>query len=71
MSATLPPVKVGDILKLAVNKIGNNGDPVMVHEGFVIFLKDPKTTSFQLGRIFEVKITKVSQKFAFAERTSG
>ena len=66
---TIPPIKVGDILKLAIKKLGKEGDPVMIHEGFVIFLKNGVDRSFQLNAMIEVKITKVLPKFAFAEKT--
>jgi len=64
-----PPIKVGDVLKLGVVRIGGEGDPVMIHEGFVIFLKNHQKKGFQLGTMIEVKITKVMSKFAFAEKT--
>lgn len=63
-----PNVKVGDVLKLTVNKIGNNGDPMMLHDGFVIFLKEAEKKGFDVGVQMDVKIIKVLDKFAFAER---
>ena len=67
-----PPVKVVDVLKLGVTNFGKDGgDPMMVHRGFVIFLKDPEKKAIQLNVLIEIKITKVFQRFAFAERTNG
>ena len=41
----------------------------MIHEGFVIFLKDTRR-GVQLNTMVEVKITKVFSNYAFAERTN-
>ena len=65
---TEPPVKVGDVLKLGVVKFGRDGDPIMIHKKFIIFLKDVKRMAIQLNALIEVKITKVLPNFAFAER---
>ena len=65
------PVKVGDVLKLGVTNFGKDGgDPMMVLQGFVIFLKDPEKKPIQLNTLIEIRITKVFQKFSFAERTN-
>lgn len=66
-----PPVKVGDILKLGIVRIGKDGDPIMIHRKFIIFLKDMEKRAVQLNTLIEVKITKVFPNFAFAERTNG
>ena len=65
-----PPIKFGDILKLGVQRFGKNGDPIMVHKGFIIFLKDVEKKGFHLNELLEIRITKVLSKFAFAERTN-
>ena len=62
------PVKAGDVLKLAVTKLGSKGDPMMVHKEFVIFLKDAAIKGWEMNKLMEVKITKVCSKFAFCER---
>lgn len=67
----IPPVKVGDVLRLGVSKIGKDGDPIMIHKKFIIFLKDKERKAIQLNTFIEVKITKVLPNFAFAERTNG
>ena len=66
-----PPIKVGDVLKLGVTKFGRDGDPIMVHKEFVIFLKGIEKRGVELNKIIEIKIIKVMPKFAFAERTDG
>ena len=66
-----PPVKVGDILKLAVVRFGINGDPIMMLRGYIIFLKGLEKRGVELQMLIEIKITKVFPHFAFAERTNG
>lgn len=66
-----PPVKVGEILKLGIVRIGINGDPIMMLNRFVIFLKGLEGRGVELNTLVEIKITKVMPKFAFAERTNG
>ncbi len=63
-----PPVKVGDELKLGVTKFGRDGDPIMEHKGYIIFLKDIEKGGVHLNTMFEIKITKVMPRFALAER---
>ena len=61
-------VKVGDVLKLGVVRFGKKGDPIMIHNGLVIFLKNlDKKGGVQLNTMVEIKITKVFPKFAFCE----
>ena len=66
MEEKLPPVNEGDVLKLPVDMVGKGGDPIMKIKGFVIFLKNTK--EFEVGKMIEIRITKVTPKFAFAER---
>ena len=66
-----PPIKVGDVLKLGIVRFGRDGDPIMIHKEFVIFLKGLEKRGVELNKIIEVKITKVMPKFAFAERVDG
>ena len=61
------PVKIGDKLSLSITKFGRNGDPMMVHEGFIIFLQNVGRSGVDVGRLVDIKITKVLDKFAFAE----
>ena len=63
-------IKVGDKLKLGVLRFGKDGDPILIKDGFIIFLKD-KGRGVQLNTIIEVKVTKVFSNYAFAERING
>ena len=65
------PLETGDILKLGVTRFGKNGDPILIHKGFIIFLKDIEKKGIQLNTVLEIKITKVLPSFAFALRTNG
>lgn len=65
------PVKLGDILKLGVIKFGTNGDPIMLYQNLIIFLKDKEKKAIELNKLIEVKIVKVMPRFAFAERIDG
>ena len=62
-----PAVKIGEVLKLNVEKFGESGDPILKHNGLIIFLKETDKKGFELGKLVEIKITKVCAKFAFAE----
>ena len=63
------PVKVGDVLKLGVQKFGKRGnDPIMIYKGFIIFLKGIEKTGVQLNTMIEIKIIKVLPNYAFGER---
>ena len=67
-----PPVKEGDILKLGVVRFGKkDNSPIMVHERFIIFLKDMGKRGVTLNEMIEIRITKVLPTCAFAERTNG
>jgi predicted RNA-binding protein with TRAM domain len=63
------PVKVGEILKLGIRRFGKDGTPIMIHKGYIIFLKDDRNGGVELNRIMEIKVMKVFPKYAFAERT--
>ena len=63
-----PPVEVGDILKLGVTGFGGNGDPIMVYQHFIIFLKEKEKVKILLNTLIEIRIIKVLPNFAFAER---
>jgi len=68
---TTPPVKVGDVLKLGVVRFGRDGDPIMIHKKYIIFLKGIEKRGVELNTMIEIKITKVMPRFAFAERVNG
>ncbi len=64
----IPPVTVGEILKLGVTRFGKNGDPLMFHKDFAIFLQNTGKGGVELNQLVEVKVTKVLPKCAFAEK---
>lgn len=56
-------IKEGDILQVEIIEQGEKGDGIAkTEQGFVLII--PKTIK---DNKYEVKITKVKQKFAFAE----
>ena len=59
------PVKEGDIIKGTIDGIGNNGDPMIRHEKFVLFLKE--TEGLQVGDTVDVKVVRVMQTYGLAE----
>lgn len=63
------PVKVGDVLKSAVEGFGESGDPFMRVNNYVLFLKGTNNKGVPIGKMVEIKITKVLTKFGFAELT--
>lgn len=67
MEENKPPVEVGDILKLGVERFGKEGDPILIHKGFIIFLKELEGESIPLNTLIEIKITKVLPKFAISK----
>ena len=62
----IPPVTVGEILKLGVTRFGKNGDPLMFHKDFAIFLQNTGKGGVELNQLVEIKIIKVLPKCAFA-----
>lgn len=63
----LEKIKVGNILKLSVSKFGKEGTPILMYNGFVIFLKGLEKKGVELNKLVEIKVTKVLPKFAIAE----
>lgn len=68
-----PPITVGDELSLSISRFGKNGDPILFYEKFVIFLQNVGRPGVDIGRLVNVKITKVTPDCGFAEihRTHG
>lgn len=65
-----PPVKVNDVLKLAVRRFGKEGDPIFFYKNFIIFLKSKEKVIVNLNEFIEIRITKVMPKFAIAIKTN-
>ncbi len=63
------PVKLGEVVKLNVEAIGEKGDGVAKVEGFVVFVKG--ATQEDVGKEVSANITFIGRKFAIAEKTSG
>lgn len=61
-------LKQGQVLKLGISKFSRDGKPIMMYKGMIIFLDDFEKEAITLNRMFEVRITKVLPKHAFAER---
>lgn len=57
------PINGKDILSVTIEAIGKKGDGIAKHKGFTIFV--PKT---EKGQKIKVRITRVLQRFAFAEK---
>lgn len=57
----VPPVKVGEELKVVITAIGEKGDGIARISNFVVFVRDAR-----LGEVLNVRIIKVLPKLAFA-----
>ena len=60
------PVKVGDVVDLKIEAVGEKGDGIGKIKGFVIFVPGVKE-----GEDVKVKITKVLKKVGFGEVVDG
>jgi len=61
---TPKPFKIGDVIDLEIESIGEKGDGVRKINGFVVFVKDVNQ-----GDNVKVKITNIMRKFAVGEKT--
>lgn len=61
---TPKPFKIGDVIDLEIESIGEKGDGVGKINGFVVFVKDVNQ-----GDNVKVKITNIMRKFAVGEKT--
>jgi len=57
----VPPVKVGDELKIKVEAIGSKGDGIAKIDKFILFVKKA-----ELGKEYDVKVEKVFNNYAFS-----
>ena len=62
MRKSFAPVRVGDVVDLTIEAVGEKGDGVAKVKGFVIFV-----TKAKQGETVKVKITRVLQKVGFGE----
>ncbi|QKQ98963.1 TRAM domain-containing protein [Candidatus Nanohaloarchaea archaeon] len=56
------PVSEGETVELEVEDLGSKGDGIARVEGFVVFVPGG-----EVGKKYEVEVTSVGRKFAFAE----
>lgn len=56
------PVSEGETVELEVEDLGSKGDGIARVEGFVVFVPGG-----EVGKTYEVEVTSVGRKFAFAE----
>ena len=56
------PVSEGEIVEIEVEDLGSKGDGIARVEGFVVFVPGG-----EVGKSYDVEITSVGRKFAFAE----
>ncbi len=60
-------IKIGDVLKLGVKRFGRDGDPIVIHNRMIIFIKDTNKVGVEINKMIDIKITKVFPNYAFAE----
>ena len=58
------PVSEGDIVEVEIDDLGSKGDGIARVEGFVVFVPGA-----EVGETYDVEVTSVGNKFAFAEIT--
>jgi len=58
------PVNEGDIVEVEIDDLGSKGDGIARVEGFVVFVPGA-----EVGETYDVEVTSVGNKFAFAEIT--
>lgn len=61
------PVKPGDSVKAGIIGWGDRGNPFVKVKGFVIYIENFEGKSLRIGVLIPLKITRVYDKFAFAE----
>ena len=58
------PVSEGDVVEVEIDDLGSKGDGIARVEGFVVFVPGG-----EVGETYDVEVTSVGNKFAFAEIT--
>ncbi|MFB6209107.1 MAG: TRAM domain-containing protein [Candidatus Nanohaloarchaea archaeon] len=58
------PVDEGDVVEVEIEDLGSKGDGIARVDGFVVFVPGG-----EVGENYEVEVTSVGRKFAFAEIT--
>lgn len=62
-----PPVREDEIIPVTIEGIGTKGNPFAKINRFVIFINSEDVERYKTGSQHEIKITKVLDKFAFAD----
>ncbi len=63
----IPPVKIGEKLKLGITGWGKKGNPMMKYKGYTIFLEKFEEIQIKIKEMIPIQITKVFNRFAFAQ----
>ena len=63
---SIPPVQVGQTIKLGIVGFGKKGNPMMKFKGYTIFLEKYQDTPITLNQMISIRITKTFDKFGFA-----
>ena len=58
-----PPIKVGEEHEVSIEEISRRGDGIAKIQGFVVFVPGAK-----VGDKMKIRITRVSSRYAIAER---
>jgi predicted RNA-binding protein with TRAM domain len=58
------PVSEGEVVEVEIDDLGSKGDGIARVEGFVVFVPGG-----EVGETYDVEVTSVGNKFAFAEIT--
>ena len=60
-------LRINQVLKLPVSRIGNQGDMLFMYHNLIIIVKTEGKVEFNMNKFLEIRITKIMPKFAFAE----
>ena len=63
----MPPVKIGEIIKLGVMGFGKKGNPFFRYKNYVIFLENYKDIPLTINQMMSIKIIKVFHNYGFAD----
>lgn len=61
------PVHINQILSLPVDRFGSQGDPMFLHNNFIIILKSNDKIKVNVNEFMKIRITKILDKFALAD----
>ena len=61
------PIRINEILSLPINGFGKEGDPIIIYNNFIIFVKGEEKISVNVNSFIKIRITKILPRFAIAE----